>query len=250
MHIAVAMICRLHNTEAAPAMCRSVLGLDNGAAQDRLDFRVRTRLGHTFFHGLAVNVGIANQTEMAGEWHSLAHDVLKNLGDIRDLSQPGPKYYYRKDEPSWKIMTPLLSLISECMRILMFPYQQHVPIKMTNSAAVLASCEKSIFAWLSDLYEAGVDLVIYGRNEKRHLRDPNVLPDGMNDSYFCWTDSHGSFVDIIYLVRLIDFRYGRLPTDWKFYWSEPSDQFAGDFWSLVEWDCQEAAMGVPGAWVD
>lgn len=253
MHIAVAMICQPHITEAKPAMCRSVLGLDNGTAQERLDSCLRTRLGHTFyhgytfFHGLASNIGIDNPREIAGEWHILARDVFKRLGDISHLIQPGTRQYIHTE---WRILTPLLMLISYSISTLIFRSRQHAGIKATNSAAVLAICEEPIFAWLSDLYNAGVDLALYGRNEKRHFRDPKLLPYGLTQSYHSLKNTKYLLADMRYEVRLIGFRYGRLPTDWKFYWSEPSDQFAGDFWHLVDMASQEKVMNIPGAWID
>ncbi|KAJ0114130.1 hypothetical protein J7T55_007964 [Diaporthe amygdali] len=54
MQFAVFIACALNNGWAAPAMIRSVLGLDNGIAQGNLDFSVRTIFGETIFHGLAM----------------------------------------------------------------------------------------------------------------------------------------------------------------------------------------------------
>ncbi|RYP07837.1 hypothetical protein DL765_008990 [Monosporascus sp. GIB2] len=40
------------------------------------------------------------------------------------------------------------------------------------------------------------------------------------------------------------YKYGPEPEDWDVYWSEPTDEFAGDFWELVE----NPPLQVPGAW--
>jgi len=57
--------------------------------------------------------------------------------------------------------------------------------------------------------------------------------------------------------ELISFTYGPRPEDWKFWFSEPSDPYAGDFWAMVEegrpWIDDEEAMGdhpqpMPGSW--
>lgn len=144
MQIALAMICQYQNTKAVPAMCRSVLGLDNGSAQDSLDFHMRDMFRRTLFHGLTAKIGTFNHCETAGEWHTLAHDVLKHLRDIRVLSHRTSMTYFREEE--WQMLTPLLTLIQATISAVTSPYQPGVLIKATNSAAVLARCEKSIFA--------------------------------------------------------------------------------------------------------
>lgn len=244
MQIAVAMACEYSVAPAAPAMCRSVLGLDNGTAQNNLNFRVRTQFSKTFFHGLATKIVRTNEGENLGGWRTLTRDVLRHLADIRDLSQ------HRDEQRVWKscspLLTPLLMLIEVGIKEQPAPLGLHRAIRSTRSAAILSRCEKSIFAWLSDLYEGGIDLMLYGTNEKEHFRDPKCLPTGLAILY----SRPPRFSDTVYRVRLINFQYGRLPTDWKFWWTEPSDRFAGDFWRLVESASRRAAMSVPGAWVD
>lgn len=250
MYIAAGIACNLNNTWVDPAMCRSVLGLDNYIPLNSLDLGVRDECGLTLMHGLAQKVGEANERGNAREWHNLIRDVVKYVPDIRDLSQCG--YFEMSSEGVWQTMTPLLMLVRQALSARMSPFRHHVAISSTQSAAVLAGCEKSIFAWLSDLYDGGIDLLLYGRNEKQHFRDPSCLPEGVTNAYFSMSYEHIWLGKPVYRyhVRLINFHYGRLPTDWRFWWSEPSDEFAGDFWCLVESDSQEAAMSVPGAWVD
>lgn len=251
MLIAVGIACDLNNTWIAAPMCRSVLGLGDGTAPNIMHFHVRTDIGSTFFHGLAMKIGKSHGTETAGEWHALIRDVLRHVADIRLLSQS-------RSMRTLSGGTPLSSLISEGVRARMGFCPQRVAIRETDSAAVLASCEKSILAWLADLYEGGIDLNLYGENEKEHFRHrfEGYPSDGMIYNYFspdlCKTgcDNLGLYREHLYWVRLVNFHYGRFPTDWKFWWSEPSDEFAGDFWLLMESETQEAIMSVPGAWVD
>jgi len=53
---------------------------------------------------------------------------------------------------------------------------------------------------------------------------------------------------------MINFRYGTRPADWIFWLSEPTDQFAGDFWSLIEDQIKleaeqfPTALSMPGSW--
>lgn len=251
MLIAVGIASDCNNTWVAAPLCRSVLGLDDGTVADIMHFHVQTDMGYTLFHGLAMKIGKSHGTETAGEWHALTRDVLRHLADIRVLSQPRSIRMSSRG-------TPLSMLISEGLRARMGFCPQHVAIHPTNSAAVLAGCEKSIFAWLADLHEAGIDLNLYGKNEKEHFlrRFEDCLFEGMTYQYstpeLCaiTPDNLKLCRSHWYWVRLINFHYGRFPTDWKFWWSEPSDEFAGHFWSLVESGHQEGIMIVPGAWVD
>lgn len=51
-----------------------------------------------------------------------------------------------------------------------------------------------------------------------------------------------------YLVpsaQILDFSYRAIADDWHFWFLEPSDDYAGTFWALVEkWE-----QDLPGAWV-
>lgn len=255
MLIAVGIACDLGNMWRAAPMCRSVLGLDNGIAQNDMHFDVHTYFGHTLFHGLAMKVGSTHGTDYAVEWHTLIRDILRHFSDINRVLSQRSTSRICSEEASWT-MTPFSMLIWEGVRARMGSYRQQVTVRSTNSAAVLAGCEKTLYAWLADLYEGGIDLQLYGKNEKDHFKRQEISrrrgypSSGMTYDYF----SHGPFPrqgpSYVYGVRLINFHYGRLPTDWQFWWSEPSDEFVGDFWCLVESRDQEPVMSVPGAWID
>lgn len=254
MLIAVGIACDPNNVWTAAPMCRSVLGLDNGILPNNMQFHVETDMGYNLFHGLTSKIGQSHGTENAGEWHALIRDVVKHLADIRDLSHRGPMTLL--SEGAKVSETPLSVLIWEGLRARMGSYRQHVAIRSTDSAAVLAGCENSIFAWLADLYEGGIDLNLYGENEMEHFRHQEVSRfEGypLNGMTYDYSSSRPGVDEIdrghLYSVRLLNFHYGRFPTDWKFWWSEPSDEFAGDFWILIESGTQEA-LSVPGAWVD
>lgn len=243
MRIAVGIACNYNYSWVAPAICRSVLGLDNGTAKNNLNFCIRNEHGYTFLHGLAMKIGLAHGTEDAREWHIITRDVLRHLMDIRDLSQTG---FVIIAETEVLIASPLSLLISEWVKARMSEYRRHVTtrIRPADSTAVLAGCEDLIFSWLIHLYHGGIDLELYGENEMEHSRNGH-FPARKTYSWLYESDSgHG------YSVRLISFQYSRLPTIWKFWWSEHSDEFAEDFWCLIESDSPEAVMDIPEGWVD
>ncbi|KAF2110679.1 hypothetical protein BDV96DRAFT_690978 [Lophiotrema nucula] len=60
------------------------------------------------------------------------------------------------------------------------------------------------------------------------------------------------------LPKFLYFTHGQHPQDWQFFFTEPNDIYAHDFWTLIEepsQNCQhtkdsDIALSVPGAWED
>lgn len=108
----------------------------------------------------------------------------------------------------------------------------------------LANCERAVILWLNILQEYGIDLLDYGRQEKRRLKDQD---NGW--TFRLWRDLwHEDKYDINrngrFEVRLIGFEYGRQPGDWKLWWSEPTDGLVGDFWEEMD----PEPLCIPGSW--
>ncbi|KAI1094010.1 hypothetical protein F5B19DRAFT_82152 [Rostrohypoxylon terebratum] len=100
---------------------------------------------------------------------------------------------------------------------------------------------KVLVSWLEVLEQAGIDLVEYGRCEyELFIRYAERCFD-VSESYL--SDRRELPFSHIYLVG---FKFNEKPTDWEFYWDEPTDEFAGDFWELVE----DRPLRIPGSWVD
>lgn len=110
--------------------------------------------------------------------------------------------------------------------------------------------------WLKILRHCRIDLQDYGEWEKLNTRE--------EDQEFEFTKL-GEGLTIgprprrtAGTVRLINFAYGPRPEDWKFWFSDPTDAFAGNFWALIEESTpcgfdQEAlakshAQPMPGSW--
>jgi hypothetical protein len=84
------------------------------------------------------------------------------------------------------------------------------------------------------LQEGGVDLVQYRAKETAlHL-------DGtMNSSFYIL------FSEYWILIELIAFSYGPPPSDWHFWFSEPTDVYAGEFWAMIETSACENELELP-----
>ena len=99
--------------------------------------------------------------------------------------------------------------------------------------------DQPLKVWLEDLEDCGVDLLKYGRKEKALHDEIPMLQDFMVDFL-----EDGEFHEIKW--RLIGFSFGASPSDWHIWISEPTDCFAGDFWSMIE----PPEMSIPGMWME
>ncbi|KAF7920562.1 uncharacterized protein EAE97_011455 [Botrytis byssoidea] len=117
--------------------------------------------------------------------------------------------------------------------------------------------ERQIFDWIKILQSSGIDLEQYGNKER------TIFKVQKRSNFKSLVSlSRISRVDTLNIRRseksvptyelgfssLIGFSYGSRAEDWKFWFSEPTDQFAGKFRSLIE---DPPLMNlVPGAWID
>lgn len=108
----------------------------------------------------------------------------------------------------------------------------------------LVHCDRALQMWLEILQECGIDLLEYGRQERRVLKDQEagcefrIYRDVWLEGPY-WKTKNGSFE-----IRLIGFEYGKEPGDWKLWWSEPTDGLVGDFWKEME----PEPLCIPGSW--
>lgn len=255
MQFAISIACAQNVGKMAPWMIRSILGLDIVEPAPVLEFQFCNSLGRTIFHGLAGKVAVTTGTQSSADWHRLTRDILARVTDTKHLNQDGNTTFrfVLKDIPQG---TALMCLIT--YGVIMEAHVSHIQGHNLPRppSAIIAGCEASIMAWLNDLHESGIDLIEYGMNElNSKARQPQEDKDDlvMLPGVFSHEARVCGLYDTLCLVRslrLISFQYGHMPMDWKFWWNEPSDEFSGDFWHLVEHDSTTAHMSVPGAWVD
>ncbi|KAH8803963.1 hypothetical protein F5882DRAFT_392697 [Hyaloscypha sp. PMI_1271] len=109
-----------------------------------------------------------------------------------------------------------------------------------NVGRTLKALNKTLGDWLFSLLECGVDLQDYGvwetissqNKDFRHFwyYSSRLGNAGNENSDFYQSVRYSADFDI----RLLGITYGPRPEDWIFWFSEPSDPFAGDFWAMVE----------------
>jgi hypothetical protein len=80
------------------------------------------------------------------------------------------------------------------------------------------------------LLECGVDLQDYGAWETISSQNKDFR------HFWCWfsVPSQRFIYSADFNIRLLSITYGPRPEDWIFWFSEPSDPFAGDFWAMIE----------------
>jgi hypothetical protein len=99
----------------------------------------------------------------------------------------------------------------------------------------------ALLAWLEILKNFGVDLEAYGRKEASILSSEDVEWPG-REILLC--RRCGLNYRFGLYLRLIGFAFGPNPKDWKFWFSDPTDQLVGEFWDMVE----HPERRMPGAW--
>jgi len=101
--------------------------------------------------------------------------------------------------------------------------------------------------WLQLLYDAGIDLVNYGRKEKLVRRQGQT---SAQCRFVIWRRALSRFSSYAHNWRQVEkifsisFTYGPKPSDWHFWFVEHLDESFADFWDMVE----HPERTIPGSW--
>ena len=196
------------------------------------------------------------QDAQLSEYISLLSELIMVDSHLHKITNdPSPRYH----------KTPLLLIISAYFTSFVLRNQVRnstVKEELTKGSPdeVISTptLPTPVHIWLDLLASAGIDLVEYGRREKSlHLCSwISVNPEFSTslDQRHLWEkrskdEYYDRGRDYRVYFRLVNFTYGSLPSDWKFYfvqeWYIWSDWLV-EFWDMVEHP--ERAM--PGAWND
>jgi hypothetical protein len=120
--------------------------------------------------------------------------------------------------------------------------------------------------WLSLLQRAGVDLFLYGQEERRLLAEvqstcehPWIWSGQLQDCRMISEELMVANPEFSYdkhnMAALFTFDYGPDPDDWKLWLCHPGDRYAGPFWSMVEGPSHvevehHVETHVPGSWLE
>lgn len=165
------------------------------------------------------------------EWRETFQEVLDITGDLHTFRHDdivdGDDFWYLRHQT-----TPLISFV---LGAAAWITKRNVKFDET--------IEWAIKGWLSLLKSCDVNLIRYGRRERKALRKNHGLMGTrldqlVQDGGSPW-GGHGS-------LKLKDIKYAKSPEDWSLVWYLDMEEFAGEFWQMAE----EPRFQVPGAWVD
>ncbi|KAF2995137.1 hypothetical protein E8E14_002489 [Neopestalotiopsis sp. 37M] len=242
--IQFAWFLALSSTTLAPTFFRYALS-PNGILRAQDIYTGRLHLGYcddTLLHAFALGIGSAAwlDRETSKQWALVASEMLPHVRNYHEL---GPAVRWDK------LRTPLFASLS--ISLLPWPSSEARNRSGTMSLSRrLHHMEIGMKAWLQVLKDGGVDLQKYGQRETelfnmelygRNFPLYNVDSDG---DEVCW-DNYLR-LDLV----LIGFQYGKEVDDWKLWWTEHTDAYAGDFWKSIESSAQSFEQRVPGAWID
>ncbi|KAK2753517.1 hypothetical protein FQN54_007907 [Arachnomyces sp. PD_36] len=123
----------------------------------------------------------------------------------------------------------------------MFDFPEHGRLKWLNEK-LLDMKYTPVQILAKALEAAGVDLLRVG-NEERSLLAKDLVDQDITirlEGPHCSKPRVGK-------VRLISITHGPKPEDWHCWLSDFTDEFAGEFWEMVELD--EPRLRLPGAWI-
>lgn len=115
-----------------------------------------------------------------------------------------------------------------------------------STSKQLHAASRFVEFWLSNLKTLGVCLLSYGKEEKRLLEQGLVRKDFYRHSRIKHRSLQGLRDHSYGLLRLIALEPNKEADQWKLWWCEPTDEFAGDFWAMLE----RTPPRMPGAWGD
>lgn len=160
-------------------------------------------------------------------WFQFAIEVIRHTPDVHHTS-----HTYYDPWLAYGEVTALTTLLLHALTM----FNIHIEVEKIPEPNALP---KSLVLWLRAVRKAGVDLNTYGKREHQLLVDSNVSQQRRMSLNFANNYSVSVF-------RIVGFTYGPNPEDWKVFWNEPTDQFAGQFWGLIE----NPPLHIPGSWVD
>ncbi|KAI3552053.1 hypothetical protein CSPX01_00729 [Colletotrichum filicis] len=154
-------------------------------------------------------------------WRKLVRWILQGVSSQRlsmqmpfDAAQEEPRYY-----------TPLISALYKT-------FWDHSEYKRKISLFLRR--------WLEDVQISGHDLEEYGRREMEYFKREARLQE---ERLITWSDETVRYERG---MRLVSFAYGPEAEDWNLVWSLEAEEYAGEFWDLIE----NPPLHIPGGWVD
>ena len=234
----------------SPEVIWHALGLDSKTSD--IDFDTPDSMGHSIQHrcssaigvyaarqshrdetstqvseeGLQIEIGKMTPTwihKPYEDWRELLRLLINRGANIHAVTQFG--------------RTPLMKAIGGAV-------DEIIDTKQRSWAQLPELANSILKDWLNVLAYAGVNLNEYGGLEKL-LHNKGFV----NQDLVYWPNAWDTDENIGKppAWRLVSFSYGHSPDDWHIWGSEPTDEFAGTFWKMVE---RSESLDMPGAFIE
>lgn len=171
-------------------------------------------------------------------WKSIVHDLLAADADLHALSsQSDSDFCFVECAKTYDQITPLMLIFAAT-----FPIGPRFLYRFRRDL------ENALCVWISTLYDCGVDLNGYGVRESSTWFNLGE-PTDAETKYTVYTTRGTRDYDSDYYFgkkRLLGFNYGPFPEDWRVWVNEPTDEFVGDFWLMVD----KRVEAMPGTWTE
>ncbi|KAK8060912.1 hypothetical protein PG996_010842 [Apiospora saccharicola] len=194
-----------------------------------------TEYGYSLLHMVVANLTVRQAFGIErSKVYEFAKDVIRMTIDLHPL-EPGSDYALDYDLPDIDI-TPFLRLILSNMNW-----------ESRHYLTIPKRANKMLQEWVKLLSEVGVDIEEYGQ------RELDILQDAASESFIHF--EAGKLITEYIRVRfplegcelcLYGFTYGPNVEDWTILCNDPTSQFAGEFWDLME----DRPLEMPGAWFE
>lgn len=166
-------------------------------------------------------------------WKSIIQDLLDAGADLHAACSRDCPHFFRFAEMDGRT-TPLMSMLAGLFST---AHRWYRPRSYAGEAMNF---------WISILYDCGVDLEEYGLRESLtwvNLEEPAYAEEEYTGVYTRETRDYDS--DYYFgKRRLLGFRSGPSSEDWGVWENEPTDEFAGEFWLMVD----RRVEAMPGSW--
>lgn len=196
-------------SERIPEAVRTVLKTD---ILEPDDFKFSQELSSTLIHSTAERIGACQwPVQRLGGAHRYQSIIDAWIGLCHDFLSVGIDIHYIING-----RTPLLSCIEGWLSDWSPPAANQLAIQL----------------WLEQLEAVGVDLSEYGKAEEFIWKNQTIRRE-----FEMWSE-------ISITLRVIGFTYGATPKDWHLWLSDPTDEYVGEFWNMIE----RPVEVMPGAW--
>ncbi|KAF4879257.1 hypothetical protein CGCSCA1_v001727 [Colletotrichum siamense] len=196
-----------------------------------------------YVYGLSATVADVMGRDLAGQ-HSKEsdlpanryfHRVMSNIArvDMEDITSLKDNTYLRRTG-----VTPFS----------LFLWQFLVDLDWHPPQSFDQILQSSIIHWTTTLYSGGVDLLDYGRKVRDIYQDLGWFVSEKT----VWRPASEDYPrEIPYTCSLLGITYGSLPSQWRLWWAPNINDYAAEFWNMVENPgSTTSGFNVPGGWTD